>query len=68
MLAWQLQYAPVASPAHGMHSAPVWTATPPPESTTPTCRTAASSSAASSSDSASAAPAPPAMRSSALGP
>ena len=48
MLAWQVQSAPVASPAHGMHSAPVWTATRPCASTTPTWRTAASSSAASS--------------------
>ena len=68
MFAWQVQYAPVASPAHGMHSAPVWTATRPCASTTPTWRTAASSSAASSVASASGAPAPSAIRSSALGP
>ena len=68
MLAWQVQCSPTVSPAHGMQSAPVWTATSPRASITPTWRTAASSSAASSSASASAAPEPSAMRSSAFGP
>ncbi len=68
MLAWQVQCAPGASPAHGMQSAPVWTATPPCASTTPTWRTAASPSSASSAPSASAALSPAARRSSVRGP
>ena len=68
MLAWQLQLAPVASPAWAMQSGPVETATPPRASTTPTWRTAASGSASSSACSASAADSPRSSRSSAFGP
>ena len=68
MFAWQLQYGPAASPAQGMQSLPVATATPPRASTTPTWRTEASGSASSSARSASSAPSPAARRSSAPGP
>ena len=68
MFAWHDQCAPTASPAHGMQSGPVWTATPPLASTTPTWRTAPSGSAAISAASASAALSPASIRSSACGP
>ena len=58
MFAWQLQCGPVASPAHGMQSGPVLTATPPLASTTPTWRTARSASAGAAPRAPRPAPAP----------
>ena len=68
MLAWAETCSPVASPAHGMQSAPVWTATRPAASTIATWRTAASASEPSRASSAPAAVVPAARRSSPCGP